>query len=441
VAFYFGGGAMSFLKWITGFVALSVLSVMFTNCSNLNSDSGDSPSSPNQGQGGFQDNRSLTCDVKPVQITHTQGFVENPTQTLFVDTKTYPSALCNDGSPAVFSIRPGFGDAQKRWVMYLEGGASCWDQQTCTDRANETPDLISSNAYINAPLLSGFGVVAPSPINNPDLYDATVVHIHYCSSDGWTGTKIGDAGKPGVIPDSWHFQGHAIVQAVIQTLKAQYGLNGAAELMLVGSSAGGVGVFNNLGWVSQNIPASIRFVAANDAGFINEVAGYDVNQPDGVSLAAGTPYDLVNPIQVAAWGATGDMFCEMKAVTAQDHINCGLGPKLAAATTGELRVPLFVRQSLADGVQLKQEGLDLQSNPPKQQNQGYQMFFGQKMRDALNGANNFVSAFAAAQNIHGQMDNTDYYKKQYTFGAETLTIQQALGIWYQDPCNLKKWIQ
>ena len=421
----------------------------FNNCANNFSPSGGDGGNTSQndpGDGGdFVDNRPTTCQVPAITVDHSPNFVANATEKVFVDLAKYPLAVCNDGSPVVFAIRPGFGVAKNRWVIFLEGGASCYDKQSCTDRANETPNLLSSNFYKTNPLGTGFGVLSPDPNKNSTFYDATVVNVHYCSSDMWSGDKAGDANKPGVIPDSWHFRGHEIVKAVIHTLQDKYELNNASELLLAGSSAGGIGVFGNLGWVSQNIPASVRFVAMNDAGFPNEVAGYDVNEADGVSKAPGTPYDTLNPLQQALWNETGDYFCEKKAVTQQDHIQCLIGPVIAAKDTGTLRVPMFVRQALADGVQLKQEGLDIQSNPPKQQSQGYQAFFAQTMREKLQGTNNFVSYFAQASNVHGQVDNSDFYLKSYTFGTVpnqvTLTINQALGIWYPNPCQLNGWMQ
>jgi hypothetical protein len=430
-----------------GFAALlciCTLAPFYSNCSH--NDMGSSVNDAGQsdaGQGG--DTRPTTCSVPPVSITHSTGYVASASNKVFVDTNQFPLAICNDGSPALFSIRPGFGAAQNRWVIFLDGGGSCLDATTCTARATDTPDLISSKTYQTNSFDTNFGVISPDPTRNPDLYDATVVRIHYCSSDGWTGNKAGDPNKPGVIPDSWHWRGHEIIKAVVQTLKAHYNFNQANELMFVGSSAGGTGVFTNLGWLSQNIQSSTRLVAATDAGFLNEVAGYDASQSNGVSTAPGTPYDAVHPIQLSLWGSTGDIFCEMKAATQEDHIHCGIGPLLVAKDTGWVRVPMFIRQSLADGVQLKQEGLDLQSNPPKQQSQGYQLFFAQQMRNAMANANNFVTVFAGLDNIHGEMDSDLYWQKSYTFGTSpnqvTMPIAQALGIWYKAPCQLNQWVQ
>lgn len=428
---------------LLGIGALALLSSCAnnSNTSSQNQDAG----SPGGDGGQVVDTRPTTCSVPPVSIAHSAGYSISTSNKVFVDTKQFPLAVCNDGSPALFSIRPGFGAAQNRWIIFLDGGASCIDAATCTARATDTPDLISSNGYQTNPFDTNFGVISPDPAKNPDLFDATVVRIHYCSSDGWTGNKAGDPNKPGVIPDSWHWRGHEIIKGVVQTLKANHNFNQASELLFVGSSAGGVGVFTNLGWLSQNIPATTRLVAATDAGFLNEVAGYDVSQSDGVSKAPGTPYDAVHPIQVSLWGSSGDIFCEAKAVTQTDRIHCGIGPLLVAKDTGWVRVPMFIRQSLADGVQLKQEGLDIQSNPPKQQLQGYELFFSQQMRNAMAAANNFVTTFAGLDTIHGEMDSSLYSQKSYLFGTSpnqvTLRIVDALGIWYKAPCQLNQWVQ
>jgi len=37
-----------------------------------------------------------------------------------------PNAVCNDGSPAVYYFRPGYGSGSSVFTIYLEGGGVCY---------------------------------------------------------------------------------------------------------------------------------------------------------------------------------------------------------------------------------------------------------------------------------------------------------------------------
>ena len=59
-----------------------------------------------------------------------------------VQVKSDPLAVCNDGSPAVYYLKEG---DPTLWLVYLEGGGWCYDEQTCTKRAQVSPKMTSSN--------------------------------------------------------------------------------------------------------------------------------------------------------------------------------------------------------------------------------------------------------------------------------------------------------
>lgn len=46
----------------------------------------------------------------------------------------FPDAVCNDGSPGVFYVRPGVGLDQDKWVIHLQGGGACKDFESCAER-------------------------------------------------------------------------------------------------------------------------------------------------------------------------------------------------------------------------------------------------------------------------------------------------------------------
>ncbi len=127
---------------------------------------------------------------------------------------------------------------------------------------------------------------------NPIFCKYNHVVIPYCSSDLWLGEEkedtrnysslnsplTGDCGcfnyscfnyDPNYEGLQFTFRGKTIFQSVIQDL-----LNGslqtADEVVLVGSSAGGVGGINNAKWVQDTLPLGVRLnVVFDSAWFIN----------------------------------------------------------------------------------------------------------------------------------------------------------------------------
>lgn len=80
------------------------------------------------------------------------------------------------------------------------------------------------------------------PQENPYWYNANHVFVPYCSSDSWSGTKI----KPDT-RDGLRFMGSLIVRQVVADLiPLGLGHSQGADLLMAGSSAGGLGVMLNL---------------------------------------------------------------------------------------------------------------------------------------------------------------------------------------------------
>lgn len=100
---------------------------------------------------------------------------------------------------------------------------------------------------------------------NPYWHDANHVLVPYCSSDSWSGTRM--QAKAG-----WTFMGSLIVRQVISDLiPLGLGRVQGGELLMAGSSAGGLGVMLNLDKVKRylrderEIKISVRGVS--DSGW------------------------------------------------------------------------------------------------------------------------------------------------------------------------------
>ncbi len=69
------------------------------------------------------------------------------------------------------------------WMVYLEGGGWCYDQETCAGRST---DLTSSKDY---PPSDNFDGIFNS--SDPRLRDANLAYVKYCTSDGHVGAAAG----------------------------------------------------------------------------------------------------------------------------------------------------------------------------------------------------------------------------------------------------------
>lgn len=59
--------------------------------------------------------------------------------------KSDPEAVCNDGSLAVYYIKKN--SQSKNWLIYLEAGGQCYDEDSCVKRWNSSQNLMSSIGY------------------------------------------------------------------------------------------------------------------------------------------------------------------------------------------------------------------------------------------------------------------------------------------------------
>ncbi len=125
------------------------------------------------------------CAVAVAGFTHSKGQA-NPQTVFLLDSKTYPEALCADGTPGGYILREGFGPGAQRLVVALQGGGYCADNGDCGKRSKSlisTKGLKSGRSH--GPTLDG--ILSADQAVNPDFYDATAVRVLYCSSDFWTG--------------------------------------------------------------------------------------------------------------------------------------------------------------------------------------------------------------------------------------------------------------
>ena len=158
-----------------------------------------------------------------------------------------------------------------------------------TDFAEYVNPLMTSMTCLNPDLFErpdravrGTDILDMDPGKNPDFYAHNHVVIPYCSSDLWLASDVqedincdcGDLDCFDYEPDSsrlqFAFRGKLIFQAIFEQLLGEFGMSGADEILLAGSSAGGVGVANLAQWAHERMPVRAELLLVLDsAWFIN----------------------------------------------------------------------------------------------------------------------------------------------------------------------------
>ena len=126
-----------------------------------------------QHPGGYQGPGSAAAEayVKTYTSSYTAGGGGGPDETSMVlNTLTLYSlagvdsdAVCNDGSPGGYYFAPG-QPGTDLWVIYLQGGMWCWNEDSCTARYQETGFEMSSTGWKKTQEVGGiFSTEAANP--------------------------------------------------------------------------------------------------------------------------------------------------------------------------------------------------------------------------------------------------------------------------------------
>eukprot|EP01083_Nonionella_stella_P001229 3594_1 len=129
--------------------------------------------------------------------------------------------------------------------FFLEGGGSCQTKSSCAQRAQG--NLGSSNKW--AKTRTGSGILSTSATENPD-FNGHHVYIPYCGGDVHAGARQNNKD-----PATWgfYFQGHLIITNIIEYLIKNLQMDIAANVLVSGCSAGGIGTFANGDWISRRL--------------------------------------------------------------------------------------------------------------------------------------------------------------------------------------------
>jgi len=141
----------------------------------------------------------------------------------------YPLALCNDGSAAAYYYRKGPSEVRE-WTVFLEGGAWCWDVDSCA-AGGSSVGFPSSAEDVDAWAEGLQGLIS----RHSPLAHTHFAFVRSCSADAF----MGDAGPSpglGLATETsnataaharglvMHFRGRRILEAVFADLRQREGL-------------------------------------------------------------------------------------------------------------------------------------------------------------------------------------------------------------------------
>lgn len=195
----------------------------------------------------------------------------------------YPNAVCNDGSPGIFYVRPGTGTNRNKWVIHTQGGGNCRSYGDCWDRwcgrqgnlpykANKMSTDFNADGDVDLPDHVRAEGMASGAAGN-DFADWSHVWMYYCSSDSWMGRNSAVTHvDPAAVGPSYTiaYRGHTILAAARAMLRpgvtadddeiTMPPLDDATDVIFSGTSAGAKGAIENVDWFLDPLTAENKYL-------------------------------------------------------------------------------------------------------------------------------------------------------------------------------------
>jgi hypothetical protein len=276
-------------------------------------------------------------------------------------------ARCMDGSRYGYYFRPASSaSATKKWVIELQGGGWCYNEGACYGRT--LPSYAGGGLGSSKNWTTTFGTYYLED------QDWNRVFLRYCSGASFTGyRKEGwDASGwpiPGHMPPNnlvpsgtklW-FRGAANLADSIADLQAKHGMKDVEELILTGSSAGGLATTLNLDRVKELVQPK-RIAGLSDAGFFKYESNHSTPRWSGsanFSADMAHLYGMVNAsgsLSAKCQAAQATQGSAVPAVGGKEIPPPGPYNCLVAATAEQyVESPIFFLQSRFDHFQLGSE--------------------------------------------------------------------------------------
>eukprot|EP00040_Diaphanoeca_grandis_P042186 m.264358 g.264358 ORF g.264358 m.264358 type:complete len:503 (-) comp55724_c0_seq1:411-1919(-) len=234
--------------------------------------------------------RSKLYCTEDAQLRSVISECEHPTELVILESAAKElGAVCLDGSPPAVYVRKG---DPNNWHVHFEGGGWCYhapptllEDNHCFYRAygpaiesSTPPHYLGSSAmleanYSTSPPRSFSYFQSADPAQNPAMHNWSFAFVHYCDGASYTGDleqPVVYEGKP------LFYRGKRVREAVVSYLLDQRDMASAENVVISGTSAGGLGVYLNIDAIRDQIPENVRVRGLASAGFFLD---YDTNFP------------------------------------------------------------------------------------------------------------------------------------------------------------------
>jgi hypothetical protein len=254
------------------------------------------------------------------------------------------------------------------------------------------------------------------PEQNPHYATWNKVDLLYCTSDAFSGTVEQAPWTTGKLS----FLGSRVIPSVIADLKANYGLVDSSSTTVIysGASAGAVGMYPNIDYLSSVLLPSSHVVAVVDSGWFLDSAPIQQshNCSDPQTCAVGQNFAK----GVAAWNSSVDADCASATPVRSEQWRCLLGKYVEPY----LSTTMFVVQWLYDLAQLYHDGITSHPSAWSADQSAYAQASRMNLTQTFQAAKRHHQFFAPSCYHHVSLNNKSPWWLDVTVG--TITLVDAL---------------
>ena len=256
-----------------------------------------------------------------------------------------PGGKCLDGTQAGYYFEEG--TQTSLYVIFLQGGGYCNTEEKCKSRLGTALGTTKKWSSTKAQDGGDSAFLERDCNINPDFCEANHIYVPYCTGDTHLGRRHEDLHES----FGMYFDGRMNFEAIVNKLIDEHGMGNAANILLTGTSAGGIGAFHNVDWLAEQVPdANVKAISEAGWFYPRSVEGEDPSDysppSDYSHFAAGTQgnveIDRLDTVSNPMWKVIPDPACAMNE---KEH------PELCTMLDGIYRYiksPVFAVQSQFD---------------------------------------------------------------------------------------------
>eukprot|EP01063_Lacrimia_lanifica_P040597 TRINITY_DN926_c1_g1_i6.p1 TRINITY_DN926_c1_g1~~TRINITY_DN926_c1_g1_i6.p1 ORF type:complete len:386 (+),score=122.95 TRINITY_DN926_c1_g1_i6:66-1223(+) len=252
------------------------------------------------------------------------------------------SPACLDGSPYGLYFVPSLTNSTK-WTIFLEGGGWCYDEVDCYNRSKTR---LGSSKHFNAKI--GCGCMSVNEHGDLDT-DCNCLYLPYGDGASFSGYRAKPWPVPGVPGAELYFRGIKNLDAAVE-FALKHGMDRATELVVSGSSAGGLSTFLHTDRIVAQArarnPALEKVVSVPVDGFFLDHDNYNHG---AYNYTAWMKY--IYHMQNLTFGADGGLTAACQQAYPGDEHYCFMSPHMPQF----VQTPLFAFNSKFDLWQLQYE--------------------------------------------------------------------------------------